>query len=64
MMRFLFVATLALLLGACGDFTGGTPPTPTPTTVVLTTCTANVPVTEAADGDTACTPIVITLADD
>jgi hypothetical protein len=60
MKRALVALGLALLLTACGDFTGGAP-TPTPTTLVLTTCTANVPVTDAADGDTACTAITVVL---
>jgi hypothetical protein len=61
MIRAITTLTLALLLTACGDFTGGNPPGPTPTTLTLTTCTANVPVTDNADGDTHCTPITITL---
>jgi hypothetical protein len=61
MIRAITTLTLALLLTACGDFTGGNTPNPTPTTLTLTTCTANVPVTDTADGDTACTTLIITL---
>jgi hypothetical protein len=64
MKRLLALTTLTLLLAACGDFSGGNPPGPTPQTLILTTCTANVPVTDTADGDTACTPLTITLPND
>jgi hypothetical protein len=64
MKRLVPFALVALLLAACGDFTGGTAPGPTPQTLTLTTCTANVPVTDTADGDTNCTPLTITLPSD
>ena len=64
MKRLLALTTLTLLLTACGDLSGGNPPGPTPQTLTLTTCTANVPVTETADGDTTCPPITITLPND
>ena len=62
MIRFATSMALTLLLAACGSATAPEPAPPQ--TLILTTCTANVPVTDVADGDTACTPIVITLADD
>jgi hypothetical protein len=62
--RFAPLALLALLLAACGDFTGGTPGGPTPQSIEFRTCTANVPVTEDGDGDTNCVDLTITLPND